>query len=221
MKADPRHPSIHLKQVGDYWSARAGYQYRGRYLVVLGRNTRGVRQARRLTTRWSELAAAASVRSQGCRCCGSINFDQRPRCRGSLNADVRHTRQGSRVAPRLKDQHGFGRLRTCQCAARPVGFGSVGTSARSGLVFVSRRFFVPGHGARPCLRSMSELRGFCGGEKLWKLRPGSRRAQHIAVASSLGALAGRAYVAASPGVWSNKALERKRGHAASVRAERC
>ena len=119
------------------------------------------------------------------------------------------------MAPRIQDQHGFGRLRTCQCAARPISFGSVGTSARSGLVSVNRRFFVPGHGARPCLRSMSELRDHCGGKKLWQLRLGSRRAQHIAVASSLRALAGRAYVAASLGVWSNKALERKRGHAAS------
>jgi hypothetical protein len=28
MKADPRHPSIHLKRVGDYWSARVGLHYR-------------------------------------------------------------------------------------------------------------------------------------------------------------------------------------------------
>lgn len=28
MKADPRHPSIHLKQVGDYWSVRIGLYYR-------------------------------------------------------------------------------------------------------------------------------------------------------------------------------------------------
>jgi hypothetical protein len=28
MKTDPRHPSIHLKQVGEYWSARVGLHYR-------------------------------------------------------------------------------------------------------------------------------------------------------------------------------------------------
>jgi hypothetical protein len=28
MKTDPRHPSIHLKQVSDYWSARVGLHYR-------------------------------------------------------------------------------------------------------------------------------------------------------------------------------------------------
>jgi hypothetical protein len=28
MKAEPRHPSIHLKRVGDYWSARVGLHYR-------------------------------------------------------------------------------------------------------------------------------------------------------------------------------------------------
>jgi hypothetical protein len=28
MKADPRHPSIRLKRVGDYWSARVGLHYR-------------------------------------------------------------------------------------------------------------------------------------------------------------------------------------------------
>jgi hypothetical protein len=28
MKADPRHPSIHLKRVGEYWSARVGLHYR-------------------------------------------------------------------------------------------------------------------------------------------------------------------------------------------------
>lgn len=28
MKADPRHPSIHLKQVGEYWSDRVGLHYR-------------------------------------------------------------------------------------------------------------------------------------------------------------------------------------------------
>lgn len=28
MNADPRHPSIHLKHVGEYWSARVGLYYR-------------------------------------------------------------------------------------------------------------------------------------------------------------------------------------------------
>ena len=28
MEGDPFHPSLHLKQVGDYWSARAGLHYR-------------------------------------------------------------------------------------------------------------------------------------------------------------------------------------------------
>ena len=28
MKADFRHPSLHLKKVGDYWSARVGRDYR-------------------------------------------------------------------------------------------------------------------------------------------------------------------------------------------------
>jgi hypothetical protein len=28
MKADPRHPSIHLKRVGEYWSARVGLDHR-------------------------------------------------------------------------------------------------------------------------------------------------------------------------------------------------
>jgi hypothetical protein len=28
MKINPRHPSIHLKRVGEYWSARVGLHYR-------------------------------------------------------------------------------------------------------------------------------------------------------------------------------------------------
>lgn len=28
LKADPNHPSLRLKKVGKYWSARAGLQYR-------------------------------------------------------------------------------------------------------------------------------------------------------------------------------------------------
>jgi hypothetical protein len=28
MKLDPRHPSLHLKKVGEYWSARVGLHYR-------------------------------------------------------------------------------------------------------------------------------------------------------------------------------------------------
>ena len=28
LKADPKHPSLHLKKVGKYWSVRAGKKYR-------------------------------------------------------------------------------------------------------------------------------------------------------------------------------------------------
>jgi len=28
LKADPRHPSLHLKKVGRFWSVRAGHGYR-------------------------------------------------------------------------------------------------------------------------------------------------------------------------------------------------
>jgi hypothetical protein len=28
LKADPKHPSLHLKRVGDYWSVRVGIGYR-------------------------------------------------------------------------------------------------------------------------------------------------------------------------------------------------
>lgn len=28
LKADPHHPSLHFKQVGDYWSVRVGRGYR-------------------------------------------------------------------------------------------------------------------------------------------------------------------------------------------------
>jgi hypothetical protein len=28
LKVDPRHPSLHLKRVGDYWSVRVGLGYR-------------------------------------------------------------------------------------------------------------------------------------------------------------------------------------------------
>jgi hypothetical protein len=28
LKADPRHPSLHLKKIGSYWSVRAGRGYR-------------------------------------------------------------------------------------------------------------------------------------------------------------------------------------------------
>jgi len=28
MKADPRHPSLHLKRIGELWSVRIGEQYR-------------------------------------------------------------------------------------------------------------------------------------------------------------------------------------------------
>lgn len=29
LKANPRHPSLHLKKVGKYWSVRVGIHYRG------------------------------------------------------------------------------------------------------------------------------------------------------------------------------------------------
>ena len=28
LKADPKHPSLHLKKAGNYWSARVGMKYR-------------------------------------------------------------------------------------------------------------------------------------------------------------------------------------------------
>jgi mRNA-degrading endonuclease RelE of RelBE toxin-antitoxin system len=28
LKADPHHPSLHLKRVGEYWSVRVGLEYR-------------------------------------------------------------------------------------------------------------------------------------------------------------------------------------------------
>jgi hypothetical protein len=28
LKADPRHPSLHFKRIGDYWSVRVGIRYR-------------------------------------------------------------------------------------------------------------------------------------------------------------------------------------------------
>lgn len=28
LKTDPRHPSLHLKQIGGYWSVRVGLRYR-------------------------------------------------------------------------------------------------------------------------------------------------------------------------------------------------
>jgi hypothetical protein len=28
LSSDPRHPSVHLKKVGDYWSVRVGLHYR-------------------------------------------------------------------------------------------------------------------------------------------------------------------------------------------------
>lgn len=36
MNADPRHPSIHLKLVGEYWSARVGLHYRAIGIDVEG-----------------------------------------------------------------------------------------------------------------------------------------------------------------------------------------
>jgi hypothetical protein len=36
MKADPRHPSIRLKKVGQYWSARVGLHYRAVAIEVDG-----------------------------------------------------------------------------------------------------------------------------------------------------------------------------------------
>jgi hypothetical protein len=56
MNADPHHPSIHLKRVGDYWSARIGLQYRALGVGVKegvsgsGRQSRRIRQAYRIAT---------------------------------------------------------------------------------------------------------------------------------------------------------------------------
>ncbi len=36
LKADPKHPSLRLKQIGDYWSVRVGLAYR-----ALGTNCQG------------------------------------------------------------------------------------------------------------------------------------------------------------------------------------
>lgn len=36
LKADPRHPSLHLKKVGRYWSGRVGRQYRALAVEVPG-----------------------------------------------------------------------------------------------------------------------------------------------------------------------------------------
>lgn len=33
-KSDPRHPSLHLKKVGRYWSVRAGHGYRAKGVDV-------------------------------------------------------------------------------------------------------------------------------------------------------------------------------------------
>ena len=48
LKSDPRHPSLHLKQTGDLWSARVGEHYRvlgiddepsGIYWIWIGTHT--------------------------------------------------------------------------------------------------------------------------------------------------------------------------------------
>jgi hypothetical protein len=36
LKADPKHPSLHLKRVGDYWSVRVGLGYRALAIEVDG-----------------------------------------------------------------------------------------------------------------------------------------------------------------------------------------
>lgn len=36
LKADPRHPSLHFKQVGDFWSVRVGLAYRALGTVFEG-----------------------------------------------------------------------------------------------------------------------------------------------------------------------------------------
>lgn len=36
LKSDPRHPSLHLKKVGDYWSVRVGRGYRALAIEVDG-----------------------------------------------------------------------------------------------------------------------------------------------------------------------------------------
>ena len=37
LKSDPRHPSLHLKKIGDLWSVRAGLHYRALGLDAPGR----------------------------------------------------------------------------------------------------------------------------------------------------------------------------------------
>lgn len=34
LKSDPRHPSLHFKKVGDFWSVRVGQQYRALAIEV-------------------------------------------------------------------------------------------------------------------------------------------------------------------------------------------
>jgi hypothetical protein len=36
LKTDPRHPSLHFKKVGDYWSVRVGRSYRALAVEVKG-----------------------------------------------------------------------------------------------------------------------------------------------------------------------------------------
>jgi hypothetical protein len=36
LKSDPRHPSLHFKKVGDYWSVRVGLKYRALATEVEG-----------------------------------------------------------------------------------------------------------------------------------------------------------------------------------------
>lgn len=36
LKADPHHPSLHFKKVGDYWSVRVGRRYRALATEVEG-----------------------------------------------------------------------------------------------------------------------------------------------------------------------------------------
>jgi len=81
--------------------------------------------------------------------------------------------------------------RAGRCASRPVSFGSAATSARQGLVFENRCFFVRGQSARSRLCSAAELRGHWGGEELGQLRLVSKRADEMAAASLFNALAGR------------------------------
>ena len=106
-----------------------------------------------------------------------------------------------------EDKHCSSRLRTRHGAARPVSFGSDGTSARPSRIFANPPVFVRGRCAPWRLCRPTQLRSGIRSEELREHRSGSRRAEGIAVVASFTVLAGRACEAASFRVCSNNALE--------------